>query len=345
MTGNEKIKKFIKVFSIRLFIFALLAFGCFFIDHGREYYLGLTEGSSYNKIPWIYRKINTSDIDSNSVLFFGPSLCLNGINDSLLTSRGKHKYFNMGINHSCYGLTYAILKDIVEKKKPRKVFLSLRYGFSMQIHNMYPIVVNAGEILASAKYTNVEMFNCIYTKTAWNIHYYTRFFKLPVDEAPPRQLAWGQDPEPAVDEEKVQGLYNRDYKSFESIFAYQKDDTEASTGFSIKSLKRNLYEKKLYYLDNVLYQQKMLMACKDLLAEKQIAYDFVLFPTLHQQIAGNTKVTVDYYEKKYPDIFNGHAIIFEESEQLKSFKIWTDALHLNKYGADIFTDLLLKDIE
>ena len=338
-------KRFLKKFALRFFIFALCAFACFFIDHGKAYYLGLTEGSSYNKIPWIYRKAATNDIDSNSVLFFGPSLCLNGINDSLLTAQGHFKYFNMGINHSCYGLTYAILKDIVEKKKPKKVYISLRYGFSMQIHNMYPIVIDAPEILSSAKYMNVELLSCIYTKTAWNVNYYTRFFKLPGEAATPRQLAWGQDQVAVVDEEKVKRLYERDFNSFERIFTYQKEDMTPSTGYSLKALKRNIYEKKLYYVDNVLYQQNMLNACKDLLKEKKIDYDFVLFPTLHQQLAGNTEITVKYYEKKYPEIFGGHPIIYEQSDSLKLYNKWTDALHLNKQGADIFSGLLLKDIE
>ncbi|MES2679173.1 MAG: hypothetical protein V4635_04775, partial [Bacteroidota bacterium] len=127
-------KTFLKKFTIRFSIFLSCCIGFFFIDHGQGYYLGLTEGSHYNKIPWVYNKINSGSIDSNSVIFIGPSMCVDGINDSLLTAKGKYGYNNFGVNHPCNGLSYIILKKILASHKPGRVFLGLKFNHYESIH-------------------------------------------------------------------------------------------------------------------------------------------------------------------------------------------------------------------
>lgn len=343
----KDLKTFIKRFSIKLLILSAFAFACFFIPHNGSYYLDITNGSSYKKISWIYHKIRTSSIDSGTVLFTGPSLCLNGIDDSLMTAIGSRHYLNIGINHSCNGLTFAELKDILETRKPAKVYLGLRYGNSSGIHNMYPIVVSATEILRSATYMNTWLLSCIYKKAAWNINFYTRFYKLRPKGNSATVSPWGQEVDTVVNVEKVKRLYEDNYSGFKKIFDYQAGEDYNRHGLkgNLKTFYRYALEQKSLYADNVLYQLNMLKACKDLLVEKNIDYDFVLFPDIHQQIAGNTAVTARFYENTYPQIFGGHKIIFEESPELGSFEMWTDHLHLNKQGAAVFSKLLLRDIE
>ncbi len=163
----------------------------------------------------------------------------------------------------------------------------------------------------------------------------------------PRRSKWGQDPNNVVNETEVRAQYENERAALEKLFNQQAGEIVSDPGIKgkVKGIYRYLYGRQALYFNNVQYQINLLKSCTQLLDENKIPFDFILFPTLHQQISGNTKISFDFYAKNYPDIFKGHKIIYKESEELKSFKMWADAAHLNKQGADKFSELLLPDLE
>ena len=117
--------------------------------------------TAYEKIAWNLILLNTdSQRISNSYVFIGPSTTMNGINDSLLSTKG-FKSINFGVNHSGADLDYYFTKKLL-LLNPKKIFIQ-RFPTNIGIfHPMMPLLMSPCDFIFNFKQITIPfVFNYI----------------------------------------------------------------------------------------------------------------------------------------------------------------------------------------
>lgn len=335
--------KFLKVLALRILIFLIVIVGIFFIKLPRNYYFAIPKNTDYSKISWIENKLNTlSNLDS-SIIFVGSSICLNGINDSLLNSwdSSSTSYLNFGLSHTCYAIIDATLEDIVERRKlrPKKVILCFKGdAMARNIHKMYPLAASTEHILNSGIDGNMLFLPSFLRRTSWNIHYMSSKFKL--DEGEPSlefKSTFGYQPQKFIDSTEVE----RSYKGLKAGAEANFLAIERAVQGEPAGIKTKLVHAKGDYLENIKYQRTSFENTAAMLDRNNIDYDILVYPNIVSARMDKSHLMGEYVKYTFKNIdYEKHKVITIDDPAFKKSSLYTDSNHLNPDGSKKLTALV-----
>jgi hypothetical protein len=342
-------RRFIKILLGRILIVLIVVAACFAIKLNDGYYWYLPEGTAYNKIPWIYRTASDGKLDERYEIFLGSSICKSAIDDRLMTemdSTGK-VYLNFGVNHSCNALTEIVLERLIKtwKNKPGKIYLCLKTDARpVNIHQMYPIVAHADEILESALEGNTQAAGSFFRHASWNIYAATKTWKMDTfDDSLVQRSPWGLSTSHKIDTAYVLSLEKSGKQATQNLMEFVNTVNGAG---SKASMMRKLSQLKMRVWDNMDFQDISFLNTAQKLDAAEIPYDVVLYPNFAVTRFNGQRSVESHYYTLYPEIdWTQHKIIALQSEDLKKPQYWEDLNHLNEEGARIFSSALKRYLD
>ncbi len=133
-------------------------------------YQGL-ENDCFNHAIWIYDRIynNSKPLD---IAFLGSSRTINGINDELIEQELKE--YNMAVVNFGYcrlgrNLSYALLKEIVSRKKPGYLVLEVSRNEDRYSHPVYPHIAGTADVAFANPFFNRDLLADIRTQLTYKI--------------------------------------------------------------------------------------------------------------------------------------------------------------------------------
>jgi hypothetical protein len=309
-----------------------------------KYYNQLMAASDYAKISWNQNKLDATSDMSNDVLFMGSSICLNGVNDSLINiwDTTETEFVNLAVSHTCFALSQAILQEILEtrKLKPKHVYLCFKGdAMASAIHNMYPITASPSQIAESIRFGNSLYLPCLLKRVAWNVNALTRFFKYNTADYSKRIFSnYGFAPKGKRSSAAVEKNYLNNRVASEANFnAIDRANKGAEMPWKSKVtiLKGDV-------LENIYFQRQMLTSSAALLDQYEIPYDLIIYPNLISARMGRTDIMENYVRRTFTDIdFNQHEIITINDTAFTNSENFIDINHLNTDGAERLSAILL----
>jgi len=347
-------KKFLKQILFRLSVLLLACAVIFCIRWKTDYYGHLPDGSQYGKATWDLEKLKTMTIDSNTVVFIGSSLCQHGINDSLLSRNSKTRFINLAIPGSCNALSLNMLKRVLLRGKPKKVYFTLKFYYTLGIHPIWPMIEEPSVIASSIFDGNANAVKSVFYHIGWNINYLTRCVKHFKKTMPSYTSTWGHEaPSSSISQKEFEANYEDCSQTFMKLLLNQekelKGEKMARPDGWLQFPRRcwqDLYHWDLRKLQNADYQDFMLNKACELCESEGVDYDLIYFPTVFQIKEKKSHITADYYARFILKNVNTvkHRILFYEPEELTAFDCWEDmGGHLNEKGATIQTTAFMKD--
>lgn len=342
--SNSDLLRFCKQVGLR-FVLLLVVLACvFFLPIPRDYYNNLLAASDYSKISWNETKLNSTKSFDSTVVFVGSSICLNGVNDSLLNAwdTTNTEFVNMAVSHTCYALSEVMLEDILEKRnlRPKHVYLCFKGdAMASYIHNMYSLTASPQQIAKSITYGNSLYLPSILKRVSWNVHALTRFFKYNTsDESKRFESAYGFQPQRKRTLEYVENNYLSNKVGSEANFnAIDRGNSGAAMPWKSK-----LTVLKADVMENIYFQRQMLTQSALLLDRYQIPYDIIIYPNMIAARMGRTDIMEKYVRRTFTDIdFNKHEIIAMNDTAFKNAAYFIDMNHLNTDGAAVLSRDLL----
>jgi hypothetical protein len=161
-----------KQFIIHIILF-LLPLGVLILIlpvNKRLEYQGLNNDCFDNGI-WIHDRIinNEKPID---IAFLGSSHTINGINDSLIET--KLNEFDVNVTNLGYcrlgrNLTYLLLRELLNEKKPKTIIIEVREDENWSSHPIFPFISQNQDVLLSNPIYDPDYFSDIATHFTYNI--------------------------------------------------------------------------------------------------------------------------------------------------------------------------------
>lgn len=339
-------KSFLYQLFLRVVIMAaVLAFWAT-IHWPKDFYVNIPKGTSYGKLSWIYNAMNSARVGHETSIFLGSSICLNSVNDSLMNALDTTgaDYVNLGLPHTCFALGYEVLEEMVERGiRPKKVYLCLKSdAMAIDIHKMYPLVADAGDMLESIPEGNVLALQSLMKRMAWNQHYWSRAYKFHVlDSAYLKHSNYGFRPlvpRDSVDVEKY-------YSTYAAVNSKQVEVIEKMQSGEGGDWRLKVQLARLDWFNNAYFQRESVRKSMALLEKMQIDFDVIMYPNLVLQRQGRSQVMQDYFHAIFPEIrAHGHRLIVLDGPYLLDASKWNDTNHLNSRGANLFTRELLSKL-
>lgn len=339
-------RSFLFQLGLRLVILTAICAICASIHWPIDYYTNIPRGTSYGKLSWIYNAMDSSKVGHQTNVFVGSSICLNSVNDSLMNEldTSEANYINLGLPHTCFALAYEVLEEMVQRGiRPKKVYLCLKSdAMAKDIHQMYPLVADAGDMVESIPEGNVLAGQSLLKRMAWNQHYWSQAYKFhALDTAYLRPSNYGFRPLAPRDSQAVEQYYAT-YAAFNSK---QLEVIEKMRGGEGVNWRLKVQLARLDWLNNAHFQRECVRKSMALLEEKQIDFDVIMYPNLVLQRQGGYALMQAYYHEVFPEISaRGHRLIVPEGAYLRDASNWNDMNHLNSRGADQFTRELLSKL-
>jgi hypothetical protein len=347
-TSNSDFKRFVAKLTGRMLLLAIICLCIFFIPISRSYYTGLMEYSDYSKINWIETKLDHTQSLDSTVVFVGSSICLNGINDSLLNALDttNTEYLNLGMTHTCFAIIDALLEDMLERRQlhPKKVILCFKgNAMARNIHNMYPAYASPSLILSSAAQHNTFYFPSILKRISWNVHYLTRSFKLnEADYSKGFNSTYGFKPLEYIDTEKVEKSYRNQRAGSEANFNAIQSENEGNA----RSTKTQLILAYTDMNENVSYQRHMFERAANRLDKHGIPYDIIVYPNLVSARMEKQDIMANYVRRTFPSIdYSNHRIITANDTAFANARYYNDMNHMNPDGAEMLTRYIYQQLK
>lgn len=155
-------KKFLLKLSLLGLPIICLLLALLFAPVDKKFAYHYLEGD-FSKAAWIYKSIFTKEAPLD-VVFIGTSHTLNGVNDSLIQMKLNQqldktiKVSNLSLNHPGANAHYAIVKDLLKKKKPKMLILEVREVEARFSHFAFPIIADKEDVLLPELFPNVFLF-------------------------------------------------------------------------------------------------------------------------------------------------------------------------------------------
>ena len=339
-TSNSEFNRFVAKLMLHLALLGGLCMLMFYLPLSRSYYFSIVKYSDYSKISWIENKLNqTASLDS-TVVFVGSSICLNGINDSLLNEldTGTTQYLNLGMTHTCFAITDALLEDMLERRqlRPKKVLLCFKGdAMARNIHTMYPVQATASHIQSSLADYNTQYVPSVLKRASWNIHSLTQYSKyIPQEHEKEFVSNYGFKPQNFNAVEKVEKSYKNLRAGSESNFNAIQGENEGRE----LPLKSKL---SLAYTDvtqNVIFQRHMFEQSAQRLDAYNIPYDIIVYPNLVSARMNQKEIMANYIKRTFTGIdYSKHKVIAANDTAFANAAYYVDMNHLNPTGADLLT--------
>jgi hypothetical protein len=316
-------------------VFALI----FFIPLPRKYYTALTQHTDYSKIDWVENRLNEIQDLSSKELFVGSSICMNGINDSILNQGNPEgKFINLGFTHTCFAITDALVDDIINrrKQKPAMVYLCIKGdAIPTRIHNMYPLFASPDHIIQSIPQGNTYWLATILKKASWNIHSVTSSFKYKNPSYPKNfDSRFGYHPSRYSDAAEVEKIYRRNVASSEKTMLA----TDALINGQVMPWRHHITRFYFNFFENIQFQKNIFAITAKRLEEAQIPYCFIQYPNLITARMGRPDIMSRYFQIINPQIdFVKHRIIVPDDTVFANARYYNDMNHLNPTGAALLT--------
>lgn len=319
----------------------------FYIPLSRDYYFSILQYSDYSKISWIEKKLNNTQSLDSTVVFLGSSICLNGINDSLLNAMDttSTQYLNLGMTHTCFAIIDALLEDMLERRqlRPKKVMLCFKGdAMARYIHTMYPVQATPEHIQQSAIALNTQYVPSFLKRVSWNVHSITRFTKYaPVETEKEFVSVYGFKPQPYNSPEKVEKSYKNLKSGSESNFKAIQGENEGRM-LPLKS------QALLAYTDvtqNVQFQRAMFAKSARRLDELYIPYDIIVYPNLVSARMEQKEIMANYVKRTFKSIdYSKHRVIAVNDTAFANARYYVDMNHLNPDGAALLTEYIFNQL-
>ncbi|MFM7813788.1 MAG: hypothetical protein ACKO66_04660, partial [Flavobacteriales bacterium] len=242
-TSNSDFARFVKRFLLAAVVLTCLAGVVFMLPLPSSYYFGIARKTEYSKLSWVHDRLTADSSWENTIAFVGSSICLNGINDSLLNlwDSSSTSYVNLGITHSCFAMTDVVLEDMILEQniKPKKVMLCFKGdAMNRNLHNLFPLAATPHQIIESGLNGNTQVVSSLLHHAAWNIHSMTRVFKLADEnESLEFKSPYGFKPQKTLAIKEVEKAYQRLRSGSETNF----NAIEAETNGQQLGLKSRLF--------------------------------------------------------------------------------------------------------
>ena len=311
----------------------------FFIPLPKKYYTSLTQHTDYSKIDWVENRLDEISDLSSKELFVGSSICMNGINDSLLNQGNPDgKYINLGFTHTCFAITDALIDDILHRRqqKPAMVYLCIKGdALPTRIHNMYPLFATPSHIIASLAQGNTYWLAAILKKTSWNIHYLSSSFKYKNQTSQKNfESPYGYHPSRYADVAEVEKLYQRHVATSEKTLLV----TDALMNGQPTPWRHYLTRFYFNLFENIQFQKNIFALTAKRLEEANIPYRFIQYPNLVSARMGRPDIMSRYFQMINPQIdFVEHPIILPDDTAFANARYYNDMNHLNPAGAAMLT--------
>jgi hypothetical protein len=300
-TSNFDFKRFIAKMAIRLTVLAVFCTLVFYIPLSREYYFSIMKYSTYSKISWIENKLNQTESLDSTIVFVGSSICMNGINDSLLNllDTTTTQYLNLGISHTCFAIIDALLEDMLDRRelRPKKVLLCFKGdAMARNIHTMYPIQASPSHIQSSVLALNTHYLPTFLRRVSWNVNSLTRLSKYTPNEEKKEFVSnYGFKPQPFNTSDKVEKSYKNLREGSEANFNAIQGENEGRM-LPLKS------QVLLAYTDitqNIHFQRAMFANSARRLDELNIPYDIIVYPNLVSARMDKKDIMANYIKRTY----------------------------------------------
>jgi|GEM_PF-3530376 len=345
-TSNSEFKRFIAKMVGRTAILAVLCTLVFYVPLPREYYFSIMNHSTYSKISWIEKKLNQTKSLDSTIVFVGSSICMNGINDSLLSALDTTttQYLNLGISHTCFAYVDALLEDMIERRelRPKKVFLCFK-GDAMAhyIHSMYPVQATPNHIQSSALAGNTLYLPSFLKRVSWNVHSLTRFGKYIPKEEEQFFSSYGFRPQPYNTLDKVEKSYKNLRGGSEANFNAIQGENEGRM-LPLKSQALMVY---FSIVQNVHFQRVMFARSARRLDELNIPYDIIVYPNLVSARMEKKGIMANYIKRTFTAIdYSKHNVITFSDTAFANAKYYVDMNHLNPDGAELLTKSIYNEL-
>ena len=337
-----------KRFLFHALVLASLVSIVFLLPLSGAYYFEIPRKTEYSKLSWVHDRLIAEKSWDSTVAFVGSSICLNGINDSLLNDwdTTSTSYLNLGITHSCFAMTDVLLENmIVEQKiKPKKVMLCFKGdAMNRNLHNLFPLAASPGQIIQSGLDGNTQVLSSFLHHTAWNIHALTRVFKLSdeKDEFEFKSVS-GFKPQKTISRKEVEKSYQRLKSGSEANF----NAIEAETNGKERGIKTKLFLLQADIFQNIRFQRKSFERSARLLEKAGIPFDIIVYPNLVSARMGKPYIMADYIKRTFTSIdFTKHHVIAVDDTCFANSGYYVDMNHLNPAGAQQLTKFIYNTFE
>jgi hypothetical protein len=347
-TSNSDFARFIKRFFFHAFILACLVSVVFFIQLPGSYYFEIPRKTEYSKLSWVHDKLIPNKSWDSTVAFVGSSICLNGINDSLLNSwdTSNTSYVNLGITHSCFAMTDVLLEQMIieQQIKPKKVMLCFKGdAMNRNLHNLFPLAASPGQIIQSGLDGNTQVVSSFLHHAAWNIHAATGIFKL-ADEKDELEFNsdFGFKPQKTLSRKEIEKAYQRLRTGSEANF----NAIEAETNGKALGIKTKLFLMQADIFQNIRFQRNSFERSARLLENAGIPFDIIVYPNLVSARMGKPYIMADYIKRTFTSIdFTKHQVIAVDDTCFANSGYYVDMNHLNPAGAEQLTRFIYHSIQ
>jgi len=104
----------------------------------------------YTKAAWVYDRLIAAPRPTINLLI-GSSHIFNAVDDSQIANSlgSASAAYNAGIPTSARNLQYAVIKDILARNKPRRIFLEVRETEERTSHFGFPILADISEVVSA----------------------------------------------------------------------------------------------------------------------------------------------------------------------------------------------------
>lgn len=336
-----------KKFTINtvLFILCFLSISLILseIKFSNEFIISKTKDTNFEKLAWNIHLIeNNPESIKGSIVFLGPSLVLNGINDSLLNSN-KIKSVNLAVNHLGNESMLFILNKI-KTLSPKEVILFKNQTPVLRTHQLSPLLFSSLELFNSGQSINFYFFEHLLKRLKFVSEYLTwTYFKTNKQiYQPNNRFGVRLNNNICSNYSKIR---SQSFTTDETLNLYQNNYTYSSEKENqSKLIKLNTFKRKildyLWYKTNLYNsrsQELFLRQIKTLCNKTKIKCSMIYIPKvkdLKQEYIYNR----NYYRQidSDPEVY-----LIDNYRQLDDSTLWADYQHLSKKGSMAFTNMLI----
>lgn len=285
--------------NIALFLLPLII-GIIILPVDKRMKYGGLKDDCFNHGLWIHDRIfeNNSPVD---VAILGSSHTVNGVNDELLDSSllGK-KVVNLGYCRLGRNLSYVLLSELLEEKKPALIVLEVRENEDRYSHPIFPYLASDKKVMFPVALFNRDFFSDYWTHFSYKVE---------------------------LTQEYVFGKMQLEQISMEDYGFASHDDTASSRFLDSVQQARSKPKQKLKQWQEDFYMAfpfAYLDKISDLCKKHNIQLIFLYLPSYGSPLQEPKQSS--YYRKK-------GTLLLPPKDILENTDYWYDKSHLNKAGA------------
>jgi len=298
-------KKFFKNIILFLIPILLLFLGVYLGPYESEFGYQFRKNAGCNT-EWIHDRLfnNPTPID---VAFLGTSHTGCGINDSKIEELLRSKDHNINVANLAYckhgrNIQWPIVKDLLEQKKPRVIFLGVSDEESYESHQDFAYIADVEDVFSKEAMSHLSFFENIYqsffSRLSFQRKYFTGLWESQKDKGTKNHSNVPFDIE--AEEEFLNKIKIRHRQKYTDI---QNDP--------LRNLKCE-------------YPKSYLSKIANELAKNNVKLIFLYLPSYGSPL--EKSLNADYY-KELGELWMPPKSIFEQN------KNWVDSEHLNKKGS------------